>query len=76
MLVKFELIFEQNSMSFCLIWNYLILVLPAYLLPRIYYGQQIMLGLQGAFLDDSNDTSQQISVRLMSGSRVIDVGIN
>lgn len=45
----------------------------AYMLPKIYYGEQILLGLEGAFLEDSNDTSNQVTVKLMSGSRPIDV---
>lgn len=43
------------------------------MLPKIYYGEQILLGLEGPFLDDSNDTSNQVTVKLMSGSRPIDV---
>lgn len=48
---------------------------PAYRLPKIYYGEQIILGLEGPFLQDTNDSVHQVTVKLMSGSRPIDVNL-
>lgn len=46
----------------------------AYLLPKVLYGEQIQLGMAGPFLsDDNNDTTNQLTIRLMGGSRAIDV---
>lgn len=46
----------------------------AYLLPRVFYGEQIQLGMEGPFLsDDNNDTTNQLTIKLMGGSRAIDV---
>ncbi|XP_055303075.1 P protein-like [Sitodiplosis mosellana] len=45
----------------------------SYRLPKIYYGEQIILGLEGPFLQDTNDSMHQVTVRLMSGSRPIDM---
>lgn len=48
----------------------------AYLLPRVLYGEQVQLGMQGPFLDDdSNDTTNQMTIKLMGGSRSIDVSL-
>lgn len=50
-----------------------LIVCPAYYLPSIYYGEQIVLGLEGPFLFDANDSMNQVTVKLMTGSRPIDV---
>lgn len=49
----------------------------AYLLPRVFYGEQIQLGMQGPLLaDDNNDTANQVTIKLMGGSRAIDVSFS
>lgn len=46
----------------------------AYVLPRVFYGEQIQLGMEGPFLgDENNDTTNQVTIKLMGGSRPIDV---
>lgn len=47
----------------------------AYYLPKIYYGEQVTLGLEGPFLQDTNDSMHQVTLKLMSGSRSIDVNL-
>lgn len=48
----------------------------AFLLPRVFYGEQVQLGISGPFLyDDSNDTTNQLTIKLMGGSRAIDVSL-
>lgn len=51
-----------------------LIIFPAYLLPKVFYGEQIQLGMEGPFLgDDNNDTTNQLTIKLMGGSRAIDV---
>lgn len=46
------------------------------MLPRVFYGEQIQLGMEGPFLaDDNNDTTNQVTIKLMGGSRPIDVSL-
>lgn len=41
----------------------------AYLLPKIYYGEQVSIALEGPFLPDNNNESEHtISLKLISGS--------
>lgn len=52
------------------------ILFSAYLLPKVFYGEQIQLGMEGAFLsDDNNDTTNQLTIKLMGGSRAIDVSV-
>ncbi|XP_031624818.1 P protein-like [Contarinia nasturtii] len=45
----------------------------SYFLPNIYYGEQVTLAMEGPFLPDINDSMHQVTVKLMSGSRPIDM---
>lgn len=47
----------------------------------MFYGEQILLGMEGPFLDDDNNldddkkATNQVTVQLMGGARAIDVSI-
>lgn len=70
--LKQKVCIEISQLSGTFTSNLTISHFLAYSLPDIYYGQQIQLGLQGPFLD-TNDTTNQVSLRLMSGPRAVDV---
>lgn len=47
----------------------IILFMVGYALPKVYYGEQVAISLEGPFLPDNNNESEHtISLKLLSGS--------